>query len=180
MPSKATIVENLFDEWGPSLYRHAYRLTHSLDAADDLVQEAFLALHRALLRGEDVRNPRAWTMAAVRHLACNLRRGHRRHPTSLAPGDELDRLPAAAAEQPEEANGIEEFLSVLTPREEEVVLLRLESRKYGEIAARLGIQPRTVSTLLCRALRKMQAMAAGQSGPRKAKEDQHHARPPLQ
>jgi RNA polymerase sigma factor (sigma-70 family) len=47
---------------------------------------------------------------------------------------------------------IRSLLSVLSPREEEVLLLRLESLKYREIASQLGISMNSVNTLLARAL----------------------------
>jgi RNA polymerase sigma factor (sigma-70 family) len=51
---------------------------------------------------------------------------------------------------------IRNLLSVLSPREEEVLLLRLEALKYREIAEQLGISMNSVNTLLARALRKLQ------------------------
>ena len=51
---------------------------------------------------------------------------------------------------------IRSLLSVLSPREEEVLLLRLEALKYREIAEQLGISMNSVNTLLARALRKLQ------------------------
>ena len=51
---------------------------------------------------------------------------------------------------------IRNLLSVLSPREEEVLLLRLEALKYREIAEQLGIGMNSVNTLLARALRKLQ------------------------
>jgi RNA polymerase sigma factor (sigma-70 family) len=56
---------------------------------------------------------------------------------------------------------IRNLLSVLSPREEEVLLLRLEAMKYREIAEQLGIGVNSVNTLLARALRKLQ-QAMGQ------------------
>ena len=51
---------------------------------------------------------------------------------------------------------VRNLLSVLSPREEEVLLLRLEALKYREIAEQLGIGINSVNTLLARALRKLQ------------------------
>ena len=51
---------------------------------------------------------------------------------------------------------IRDLLSVLSPREEEVLLLRLEALKYREIADQLGISMNSVNALLARALRKLQ------------------------
>ena len=50
-------------------------------------------------------------------------------------------------------------LSILTPREEEVILLRLQSLKYREIGEQLGISSKSVCTLLARALKKLKASA---------------------
>ena len=44
---------------------------------------------------------------------------------------------------------------MLSPREEEVLLLKLEALKYREIAAQLGISMNSANTLLARALRKL-------------------------
>ena len=51
---------------------------------------------------------------------------------------------------------IRDLLSVLSPREEEVLLLRLDALKYREIADQLGISMNSVNALLARALRKLQ------------------------
>jgi len=55
---------------------------------------------------------------------------------------------------------IRSLLSLLSPREEEVLLLRLEAFKYREIAEQLGISMNSVNTLLARALRKLQQATA--------------------
>jgi RNA polymerase sigma factor (sigma-70 family) len=55
--------------------------------------------------------------------------------------------------------------TVLTKREEEVLLLRLQSMKYREIAASLGIQTSSVNVLLARAIRKLrQVLSKYQAG----------------
>jgi RNA polymerase sigma-70 factor (ECF subfamily) len=58
---------------------------------------------------------------------------------------------------------IRSLLSVLSPREEEVLLLRLEALKYREIAEQLGISMNSVNTLLARSLRKLQEATAQQA-----------------
>ncbi len=49
-------------------------------------------------------------------------------------------------------------LSVLTEREKEVVLLRLQSLKYREIAKQLGNSEKSVATLLARAVAKLRKL----------------------
>jgi DNA-directed RNA polymerase specialized sigma24 family protein len=62
--------------------------------------------------------------------------------------------------------------SVLTPREEQVLLLRLEALKYREIADQLGSSMNSVNTLLARALRKLQRATAGKLSEGDAKGDE--------
>jgi RNA polymerase sigma factor (sigma-70 family) len=69
--------------------------------------------------------------------------------------DEAD-LPGEPAAEISRLAEIRSLLSVLSPREEEVLLLRLEALKYREIADQLGISMNSVNTLLARALRKLQ------------------------
>ncbi len=156
-------VNELFETWAPCLYRYAYRMCRSRERADDFVQEAFLALYSGICAGRTVENPKAWTLSVVRHQLANWRRSNRRHPEELTPIEDLDLLPARYDEpcdRADEPDDIGVLLARLTPREEEVVLLRLQSLKYREIAAQIGISGKSVATLLARALRKMR-LAAG-------------------
>jgi RNA polymerase sigma factor (sigma-70 family) len=76
--------------------------------------------------------------------------------------EQLDELEIAGAPVAEMSGpkDVRNFLSVLSPREEEVLLLRLETLKYREIAEQLGISINTVNTLLARALRKLQEVTS--------------------
>ena len=58
-----------------------------------------------------------------------------------------------------ELDNITRHFTVLSQREEEVLLLRLQTMKYREIAQSLGISVGSVPSLLARALRKLQAFA---------------------
>jgi DNA-directed RNA polymerase specialized sigma24 family protein len=134
-----------------------------LTLAEDLVQEALLLLYRDLRRGKEIGNPGAWTFLVVRRLAMK----HFKDPENLA-WESLDRaacVPSSPLTPPvPEPDDITGLFSLLSAREEEVVLLRMERLKYREIASRLSITPGAVSTLLVRALRKMQAVVAGGVG----------------
>ena len=156
------LVESLFESWGPFLVRHAFRLTDDSGLADDLVQEAFMALYRELLRGTEIQNPRAWTLTVVRRQASKWARSERRHAEQLEPPEVLDSFQGhtLGPEWPQpDFDDVAALFSVLSRREEEVLLLRIESLKYKEIASRLGINPKSVATLLARALRKLQLAA---------------------
>ena len=163
------IICSLFQEWAESLFRYAFRLTRSPETSDDLVQEAFLSLYMELRRGREMTNPRAWMIGLISHKAAKVYRDLRRWSTdqqmvdSLAAPDngEMPRWDVSEDE-------LTPLLKLLSAREAEVVLLRLQSLKYREIAERLGISHKSVATLLARALAKMQQVA---SQPAVAQED---------
>ncbi len=158
------LVDDLFTSWSPFLVRYAVRMTRSATLADDLVQEAFLALYRDLRGGKRIDNPKSWTLGAVRNQIRKHARYWHRHSEDLVGADALDLIAAeprwpdiSAMEEESDAIPTE----VLTVREEEVILLRLQSLKYREIATLLGISDKSVCTLLARALKKMQAVSHG-------------------
>jgi RNA polymerase sigma-70 factor (ECF subfamily) len=158
------LVEEVFACWGPFLARYALQMTRSPEAADDVVQEAFLALYRDLRAGKSIRDPRSWTFGAVRNQIRKRARILVRHGEDLTPLEALDRY-AAEPRWPdilaETADEADLMLSVLTEREREVVLLRLQSFKYREIAKQLGNSEKSVATLLARALAKLRKLGSG-------------------
>jgi len=151
------LVTALFDRWYMSLVRYALRTTENYELAEDLAQDTFMQLYQALRAGKSIEHPKAWTI-------CVLRRAMNRQMKDRAlhePLDELEIVGGAVTEVSGFAD-IRNLLSVLSPREEEVLLLRLEALKYREIADQLGISMNSVNTLLARALRKLQEATAQQ------------------
>lgn len=159
-----TSVDALFASWQPSLLRYARTLCGTPELAEDLVQEAFLALCRKSVRGEDVRNPRRWTLCVVRNQASRQLRDRRRHGEQLTPPEVLEAVgnrdfSKAAADPGCEVSRLVS-VSVLSARERQVLDLRMQSLKYRQIAQHLGVSPKTVSALLARARRKLQEAMA--------------------
>jgi RNA polymerase sigma-70 factor (ECF subfamily) len=152
------LVSSLFDAWYPSLVSYAYRLTGNAALAQDVVQESLMLLYRELRSGKEIGNPRAWTFCVVRREIGRQTRTHLAREVSL---DDLENgavLIGASAGSP--ATGLEERdvanrLRCLSPREQEVILLRMEALKCREIAVEMGISINSVTTLLARALRKL-------------------------
>jgi RNA polymerase sigma factor (sigma-70 family) len=142
-------VSQVFDAWYPSVTRYAWRATGDFGTAEDIAQEAFLALYKELRRGTEIYNARAWVLCVVRRQVGKSVRGRI--------WDSLDEAQSVPAPEPGvEVDSVTDYLSVLSPREEEVLLLRLSALKYREIADRLSISPNSVNTLLARAIRKLQ------------------------
>jgi RNA polymerase sigma-70 factor, ECF subfamily len=162
------LIDELFGTWGPVLLRFALRRIGSRPTAEDLVQDAFLVLYRELRRGKTIENPKAWTLSVVRRQLARQFRDLMRHGEQHASDQAMEKLAGAAEiEAPVDSwiGRLAGLSSGLSGREEEVLLLRLESMKYREIGEQLGISPKSVATLLARALRKLEraakSMAAG-------------------
>lgn len=167
------LVDQLFQDWYPSLFRYLLRATQSVELAEDLAQQSFMDLYRELARGRKVENPKAWTLCvARRHLQRQMREQARRD-RGAEPVEAMEPPPARSKNPEEQAEylAITAMFSSLSRREEEVLLLRLEGLKYREIAAQLGISPNSVSTLLVRALAKLKAWLNAEAPPKQ----QHRA-----
>lgn len=154
------LVTALYDRWYMSLVRYALRTTENYAIAEELAQETFMQLYQALRTGDDIEHPKGWTLSV-------LRRSMNRQMKDIKLHEPLDEEKVAAESvkdiwEPFETVDTRALLSVLTPREEEVLLLRLDSMKYRQIADQLGISINSVNSLLARALRKLQVAMSGQ------------------
>ncbi|HEY3839869.1 MAG TPA: sigma-70 family RNA polymerase sigma factor [Bryobacteraceae bacterium] len=156
------LLTDLFDTWYPSLLRYAYRLTGHMEQAEDVVQETFLALYRELTRGGRIDNAKGWTLIVVRREVLRRARHHRLEGIQVSLED-AESSPAMSTD-PKLAEflfgDVARLFGVLSAREEEVLLLRIESLKYREIGDLLGISSNSVTTLLSRAIRKLRLAAA--------------------
>ena len=52
--------KTVYEELRPLLFSIAYRMVGSANEAEDIVQEAFLRLHRETSQGTDIDSPKAW------------------------------------------------------------------------------------------------------------------------
>jgi len=157
MPSDANVdrVSRLFDGWYGLLVSYATRLTGQSSLAEDVVQEAFYLLYRELASGKEIENEKAWTFCVVRREIGRQVYRRRKHEVSLeAPELKHSRLLQEAPADYEDLAGL---FSLLSPREEEVLLLCMETLKYKEIGAALGISHNTVATMHRRAIRKLRS-----------------------
>lgn len=160
-PEASAVVQSLFSGWYPTLVRSILRAAGSQETAEDLVQDTFLLLYMALREGQRIENPKGWTLCVLRRQMGALWRSldHHARYDSL---DVLDRLPEGRTEPDVPLVSVDPaaaLLDLLSSRESEVLLLRMQGMKYREIAEHLGISANSVSTLLARALRKLQQAA---------------------
>ncbi len=121
-----------------------------------------MALYRELADGKTIHNPKGWTLVVVKREIGKQHRSQRRQR------DGLERMIAedlhTATYRTPEADPLDDLtrlFSVLSQREEEVLMLRLQAFGYEEIASQLEISRNSVKTLLARAFRKLR-LAAGE------------------
>lgn len=173
-------VSELYDSWYGVLVRYARRLAGDERAAEDVVQESFMALFRQLAAGKRIDNHKAWTFCVVRREVARQIRQHAGREVSL---EDSPLFEAASGCAPDEGRAdFDRMMKQLTRREEEVVLLRLESMTYREIGTQLGITSSSVNTLLARAMKKLRAFLAGPAAVpvRAEREEVGHASKTLQ
>jgi len=167
-PAGSETIEELFAALESHLLLYAQRLTREPEAAEDLVQEAFLKLHSQF---EQVRAPRRWLYRTVHNSALNhLRKAKHTVPFTLE-GDDPDgpqqeptdpQLPPDAQIVRWEGIGLVRLsLETLDDRSRELVRLKFnESLSYKEISARTGLTIGHVGYLLHHALKAVAAELA--------------------
>ncbi len=154
----------LFEAEGRSLVRLARIFTDDTNAAEDLVQEAFIRLYRSMSAIED----EARSAAYLRSIVINLcrdhnRRGlmslrHRQSSVETPPVDEPIDLVIRTERQAE----VVDALLALSLRQRECLVLRYYSdMSESEIAAALGISPNSVKTHCRRGMESLR-MALGE------------------
>ncbi len=149
----------LFDAAAPGLFRLALSLEPDAAAAEDALQETFLAAAAAAHRWDPSRPVIPWLAGILRHRVQEGRRARRRtpDPTRLPPPPPPDD-PALLAETAEERERLRAAMEALPEPYRGVALLRW---RYGldpaEIADVRGQPPGTVWSLLHRAAKRLRA-----------------------
>lgn len=133
----------LYDELRPLLFAIAYRMIGSAGDAEDIVQEAFLRLHRETERGTEVASPKAYLSAVTTRLSIDHLRSARvqreRYVGTWLPEPVLTEPGPDAAAHAETADSLSlaflVLLESLTPVERAVFLLHdVFDYDYDEIA----------------------------------------------
>jgi RNA polymerase sigma-70 factor (sigma-E family) len=155
------LVVALFRREGPALVRLARLFTDDRNAAEDLVQEAFLRLYRSAHR---IREPEK-AAPYLRSIVLNLARDHNRRGLMSLRHQEA-RTPETSRDAPEdrvlldaEQARLVEALRSLPPRQRDCLALRYYFDLSGpEIGATLGISPNSVKTHCRRGLAALKGL----------------------
>ena len=171
----------IYDQWGAQALALAHRLTRDPTAAEDIVQDVFLALwthpdHYNPMRG----SVRTWLLSTVHHRCIDRFRRILAHPqvsldASVAPatGNHAEPLalldvlaaerddPAEAAEWAEATEWLRERITCLPPAQQEPLLLAYAGgMTQAQIAHHLGVPLGTIKTRLRLALDKLRVAFA--------------------
>lgn len=144
----------VFDAEYRRLFRYLDRLSGEPDLAADLVQEAFIRLHR---RGAMPEHPGRWLVTVALNLFRNLRSMDTRRARLLsrAGADLPGSSPGIAGriDEGQTAEAVRAALLHLPQRDRELLLLKAEGYSYRDMAAALSLHEASVGTLLARAKR---------------------------
>ncbi len=143
------LVAELFRLEGARLVRMARLFTDDRNAAEDLVQEAFIRLHRAAHRIQDPEKAAPY----LRSIVVNLARDHNRrglmslrHQEAEPSGTEPD-IPEDVLMLDDERRRVLEEVRELSPRQRDCILLRFYlDLSESEIAETLDISKNSVKT----------------------------------
>jgi RNA polymerase sigma-70 factor (TIGR02957 family) len=159
------VVSDAFEELRPVAFAIAYRMLGSVSEAEDVVQEAFLRLHRAEDEGQRIESPRAYLSTVVTRLAIDQLRSARARretyvgewlPEPLVTSPEED--PARQAEMADSLSlAFLVLLENLSPEQRAVFLLReVFDYPYERIAEIVGKREDNVRRLAARARRHVE------------------------
>ena len=140
-------VERWFLELRDPVFRYLRTLGCRHSLAEEITQEAFLRLHRALRDGMLVNDVRAWVFRVARNLCIDSRRENQHYWTADAEGGERMDLehsdsspdPEQQVLQRERIRLIERDVLRLPELQRECMHLKAQGLRYHEIAAALDI-----------------------------------------
>jgi len=169
-------IEELFAALESPLLNYALRLVADRNVAEDLVQDAFMKLHRQFA---EVREPRRWLYRTVHNQALNHRRDTAKiiplipvnadaspqsHPTYASEAPDESPLPDEQIARLEGIGLVRLSLKSLDERSRELIRLKFnEDLTYQQISERTGLKTGHVGYLLHHAL-KVIAQELAKSG----------------
>jgi RNA polymerase sigma-70 factor (ECF subfamily) len=146
-----------------SLFRVAYSMVEDRDAAEDLVQDAFVRSYVNLARCKDRARFRFWLLATLRNRALDYIKEKRRRDVSLSDEDVLRHVEAESAapsglgERLQVQRALGAALQRLSPALREAFVLRhVEEHSFEEIAQLLDTGVSAVKMRVHRARQQLQ------------------------
>jgi RNA polymerase sigma-70 factor (ECF subfamily) len=174
---RETRVSELYEELRPLMFSIAYRMLGSASEAEDIVQEAFLRLHREAGKGTAIESPKAYLSAITTRLSIDHLRSarvRREHyvGTWLPEPIVTDDAPQHAETADSLSMAFLVLLESLSPVERAVFLLReVFDYGYDEIATVVGKSEDNCRQIAVRARRQIEAKKPRFEASRKRREE---------
>ncbi|MGD8439248.1 MAG: RNA polymerase sigma factor [Holophagae bacterium] len=148
--------EGLYEALRRPLIRYLWTFVRNQAAAEDLLQETFLQLHRARQTYIPPRPVRPWIYAITRHVALMHLRTTRRRKEML-PDEELPEVPVTPSmEQLADRATVQRLLATLPrPAQEVLILHHLLGLSFDEVGQIVGVAGGTAKVRAHRALKKI-------------------------
>ena len=149
--------ERVYDEFFDFVYRNARRLGVPPSAADDVVQEVFVVLHRRLGEYDGRATLQSWVYGILANTVRDYRRSFKRKQAPLVSTERDEQLgPASSRSSPEQRAELSQDLALLMQllddlpeaQRELIVLADLEQLSVPEICEHVGGNPNTVYSRL--------------------------------
>ena len=162
----ADALDALYVRYGRTAFALAYRVLGNAEAAEDVVQEAFLSVWRHAETYQQTRgSARGWLLTVVRNRAIDSIRARESRPKIGASLDDMGSLaapegdPADDALRRVEAEKVRQALAVLPAEQRETVELAFFSGlSYPEVAERMGAPLGTVKSRMRLALERLRGV----------------------
>jgi RNA polymerase sigma-70 factor, ECF subfamily len=155
-------VMELFDEFRERLLRYSLSLGLSIQDAEEVIQEVFLALFRHLHLGRSRENLRGWLFRVTHNLALKQRLANQTSVQRTAGDARVAEERADPAPSPEEQMfaaqrryRLQAVVRALPEIDQHCLRLRAEGLRYREIATALGMSLGAVSISLTRSLARL-------------------------
>jgi len=156
-------LEALFESLESPLLAYAYRLSRSVEVAQDLVQEAFMKLQ---VHFKQVREPKPWLYRTVHNLAANHHRKSNRNVSmqqSTSTGETMvieskdeGMLPDESIVHQEAVGLVRLSLETLDERSRKLIRLKFEEdMSYRQIAEKTGLSVSNVGYVLHHAIKSL-------------------------
>ncbi len=141
---------SLVDRWQQRLWRHAWRLTGSEDAAWDALQEAWIGIARDVGRLEDAAAFPAWAYRITGNKCRDwIRRQQRRRRADEAYSDRQRKAEDESQALRQRCDSVKEALELLSGADRAILSLRyLDGFDTAQIAEIMDVPPGTVKSRL--------------------------------
>jgi RNA polymerase sigma-70 factor, ECF subfamily len=150
----------LYSELRKPLLRYLICLGLTTDDAQDVVQDAFVSLHRHLSAAGSQQNIRSWLFRVAHNAACNRHSSYRQRcseplDAKVAASVIDEATPERAVLEKERFRRLESAVRRLSHAERQCLLLRAGGLRYREIGEVLGMPTSTVGDTVERAIKKL-------------------------